>query len=56
MSIVFKAKAEKKIQKKIGWTPKKRIYEFWNKNLKKNISSYFSFVLALKMIDAQMLF
>ena len=47
---------EKKISEKISLPPKKRIYEFWNKNLKKNISSYFSFVLALKTIDAQMLF
>ena len=37
-------------------TPKKHVYEFGNKNLKKNISSYFSFVLALKTVDTHMLF
>ena len=53
VSIVLKAKTEKK---KIGWPPKKGIFEFWNKNCKKNVSSFFSFVLALKTIEAQMLF
>ena len=50
MSIVFKAKAEKKNSKKLV-EPQK---SFETKSFK-NISSYFSFVLALKMIDAQML-
>ena len=35
--------------------PKKSIFEFEIKTVKK-YSSYFSFVLALKIIDAQMLF
>ena len=55
MSIVLKAKTEKKLRKKIGWPPKKGIFEFWNKNRKK-LCSYLSFVLALNTIDAQMLF
>ena len=37
-------------------TSKKGIFEFWNKKRKQNFSSYFSFVLALKTKDAQMLF
>ena len=45
---ILKAKTEKKI----SW-PQKSV---WNKNLKKNMSSYFSFILALKTVDAQMLF
>ena len=45
---ILKAKTEKKI----SW-PQKSV---WNKNLKKNISSYFSFIFALKTVDAQMLF
>ena len=36
--------------------PEKSICEFWNKNLKQNVSSYFSLVLALKTIDTQKLF
>ena len=43
--IVLKAETEIKIRKKkIGWPPKKGIFEFGNKNFKKKISSYFSFV------------
>ena len=45
----------KKIKKKNWLTPKKGIFELWNKNVK-NLSSYFSFVFTLKIIDAQMLF
>ena len=59
MSIVLKAKTEEKKlrkKKKIGWTPKKGIFEFWSKNCKQNFSLYFSFVLALKIIDTQNLF
>ena len=55
--IVFKAKAEKnKIQKK-NFTPQKALlWVLKQKPFKKNISSYFSFILALKTIDAKMLF
>ena len=52
MSIVLKAKTEKKLV-----DPQKSFFfEFWNKNRKPIFSSYFSFALALKTIDAQMLF
>ena len=51
VSIVLKAKTEKKFWKNV-LTPKKGVFEFWNKNCKK-CSSFFSFVLALKTIDAQ---
>ena len=47
MPIVLKDKTEKKIKKKNWLTPK---------NGKTKFSSYFSFVLALKTIHAQMLF
>ena len=53
MSIVYKAKAE---EKKLVDPQKSVFMSFETKTLKKNISSYFSFVLAFKKIDAQMLF
>ena len=46
VSIVLKAKTEKNKKKKVGWPPKKGIFEFWNKNRKQIFPSYFSFVLA----------
>ena len=54
VSIIIKAKTEKNVEKN-GWPPKKGIFEFWKKNCKK-MYSHFSFVLALKTIDPQMLF
>ena len=44
VSLLFKAKTEKELRKKIGWPPKRSLFKFWNKNRKK-CSSYFSFVL-----------
>ena len=48
VSIVLKLEQKEKKLKKFVCPLKERVYEFWNKNLKKNISSYVSFVLALK--------
>ena len=56
VSIVFKAKTEKNEEKKLVGPPKKSIFEFWNRNLKKMFPLHFSFVLFFKTIDAQMLF
>ena len=53
MCLLFLKLKQKKKFKKISWLSKKRIYEYWNK---KNIYSYFSFVLALKIVDAKLLF
>ena len=41
VSIVLKAKTEK--IGKIGWPPKKSIFEFWNKNPKKYVFIFFLF-------------
>ena len=52
-SIVLKAKTEK-IKKKNWVTPKKECLWVWKTILEKNCSSSFTFVLAVKTIDAQM--
>ena len=56
MSLVLKAKTEKYEEKKQLVDPQKGHFWVWNKNLIKMFSLYFSYVLALKTIDVQMLF
>ena len=55
MSINLKAKTEKKNLEKKLVDPQKGHFLVLKKN-QKNVSSYFSFLLALKTIDTQMLF
>ena len=57
MSIILKAKTEeeKKMETKLVDPPKRAFLSFEIKTIK-NLYSYFSFVLALETIDAQMLF
>ena len=56
VSLVLEAKTEKIIKKqKLVDPPKRAFLSFEIKTVKK-CSSYFSFVLALKIIDAQMFF
>ena len=50
MSIVLKAKTEKKLVQKIEW-PQNRVFLSIEIKTLENLSSYFSFVLALKIID-----
>ena len=52
VSIILKAKTEKKLVD----PPKRAFLSFEIKTIKQKLYSYFSFVLALKTIDTQMLF
>ena len=55
MSIVLRDKTEKNFKK--NWlTPKKEAFLSFEIKTVKKCSSYFSFILALKTIDAHMLF